>query len=306
MAEKRQGKTDGGRAFPFIRLNEREPKPRKRGITEMRGPYYTPMGKRYLEDILETMGAYVDILKFAGGSFSLMPRKAVKELIDLCHRYDVKVDTGGFIEHVLTQGNETVDRYIDECRRLEFDIIEISSGFLSVPPDDLLRLTEKVRKAGMKPKAEVGIQFGAGGASSVEELEAEGTGDVDWAVMRAKKHLDAGAYMIMIESEGITEQVKTWRTDVIAKFVRELGTEKTMFEAADPEVFGWYVKNFGPSVNLFVDHSQIVQLECLRSGIWGTKSTWGRVATYGEHGRRAAHAKPGEAEQAARGKRRAA
>jgi phosphosulfolactate synthase (CoM biosynthesis protein A) len=33
-------------------------------------------------------------------------------------------------------------------------------------------------------------------------------------------------------------------------------------------------------VNLFVDHSQIVQLECLRAGIWGTKSLWGRVLTY--------------------------
>ena len=54
-----------------------------------------------------------------------------------------------------------------------------------------------------------------------------------------------------------------------------------MFEAADPEVFGWYVKNYGPEVNLFVDHSQIVQLECLRRGIWGTKSLWGRVLTYG-------------------------
>jgi phosphosulfolactate synthase (CoM biosynthesis protein A) len=29
-----------------------------------------------------------------------------------------------------------------------------------------------------------------------------------------------------------------------------------------------------------VDHSQIVQLECLRSGIWGTAATWGRVLTY--------------------------
>ena len=35
-----------------------------------------------------------------------------------------------------------------------------------------------------------------------------------------------------------------------------------------------------PEVNLFVDHSQIVHLECLRSGIWGTKSLWGRVQTY--------------------------
>jgi phosphosulfolactate synthase (CoM biosynthesis protein A) len=283
MPEKRAGreeKAEEGRAFPFIRLNERESKPRTHGVTEIRGPYYTPMGKRYLEDILETMGAYVDILKFAGGSFSLMPRGAVKDLIDLCHRYDVKVDTGGFIEHVLTQGGDAVDRYIEECRRLGFDIVEISSGFLSAPADDLVRLTEKAGRAGLKVKAEVGIQFGAGGASSVEELEAEGIGDVDWAVMRAKKHLDAGAYMIMIESEGITEQVKTWRTDVIAKFIRELGTEKTMFEAADPEVFNWYIKNYGPEMNLFIDHSQIVLLESLRSGIWGTKNIWGRVVTY--------------------------
>ena len=49
-------------------------KPRTRGVTEIRGPYYTPMGRRYLEDVLETMGRYVDTLKFAGGSFTLMPR----------------------------------------------------------------------------------------------------------------------------------------------------------------------------------------------------------------------------------------
>ncbi|HLI91785.1 MAG TPA: phosphosulfolactate synthase, partial [Ktedonobacteraceae bacterium] len=66
------------RGFSFIRFNEREGKPRTRGITEIRGPYYTPMGKRYLEDILETMSAYVDALKFAGGSFALMPPQALK------------------------------------------------------------------------------------------------------------------------------------------------------------------------------------------------------------------------------------
>ncbi len=271
---------DSDRAFSFLPLNIREGKPRKRGVTEIRGPYYTPMGKRYLEDVLETMGDYVDILKFAGGSFSLMPRAAVKGLIDLCHGNGVKVDTGGFIEHVLTQGAVAVNKYIEECKRLEFDIVEISSGFISVPADDLLRLTEKIQKAGLKVKAEVGIQFGAGGASKVEELEAEGVSDPDWAIQRAKKHIDAGAYMIMIESEGITESVRTWRTDVISKIIRELGLEKTMFEAAEPEVFGWYIKNYGPDVNLFVDHSQIVQLECLRSGIWGTKDVWGRVVSY--------------------------
>lgn len=268
------------RAFPFLPLNERPGKPRQQGITEIRGPYYTPMGRRYLEDVLETMGAHVDALKFAGGSFTLMPRQAVKELLDLCHAYNVLVSTGGFIEHVLTLGSRAVDKYIEECKRIGFDIVEISSGFVSVPHDDLVRLTERVQKAGLKAKPEVNIQFGAGGASAVEALEAEGTSDPDWAIALAHKHLDAGAYMIMVESEGITESVKSWRTDVIAKFIRGLGLEKTMFEAADPEVFGWYVKHYGPQVNLFVDHSQIVLLECLRSGIWGTQDLWGRVRTY--------------------------
>ena len=268
------------RAFSFIKVNERPPKPRSRGVTEIRGPYYTPMGKRYLQDVLETMGAYVDSLKFAGGSFSLMPRQALKELIDLCHQYDVLVDTGGFMEYVLTQGREAVDRYIEECKNLGFDIIEISSGFITIPIDDWLRLVEKVKRAGLKPKPEVGIQFGAGGASAVEELEAEGTRDPEWAVIQAKRLIEAGAYMIMIESEGITENVKVWRTDVPAKLANALGLDKVMFEAAEPEVFAWYIKNYGPEVNLFVDHSQIVQLECLRSGIWGTKSLWGRVLTY--------------------------
>jgi phosphosulfolactate synthase (CoM biosynthesis protein A) len=277
---KQSNTTASDRAFDFLNINERPGKPRTRGVTEIRGPYYTPMGKRYLEDVLETMGAYVDVLKFAGGSFSLMPRQAVKELLDLCHAYDVLVSTGGFIERVLTQGTSAINRYIEECTRLGFDIIEVSSGFITIPMDDWLRLVEKVQKAGLKAKPEVGIQFGAGGATAAAELAAEGTRDPEWAIAQAKRFVDAGAYMIMIESEGITENVKTWRTDAVAKIINALGLEKPMFEAADPEVFAWYVKNYGAEVNLFVDHSQIVQLECLRSGIWGTKSLWGRVLTF--------------------------
>src|SRR5438552_153114 len=109
---------DRDRAFPFLRVNSRPPKPRQTGVTEIRGPYYTPVGKRYLQDVFETMGAYIDSLKFAGGSFSLMPRGAVKEIIELCHRYDVLVSTGGFLEYVLRQSPEAVGQYIRECKDL--------------------------------------------------------------------------------------------------------------------------------------------------------------------------------------------
>jgi phosphosulfolactate synthase (CoM biosynthesis protein A) len=267
--------------LPFLKMNPRPPKPRTRGLTEIRGSYYTPLGPRYLADVLETMSPHIDSLKFGGGSFAIYPRAKLVELIELCHQHDVTVSTGGFVEYVLTQGATAVDQYIAACKDLGFDTIEISSGFITVPVDDILRIIEKVLKAGLAPKPEIGIQFGAGGASSAEDLEAEGTADIDWAISRARRFLDAGAKIIMIESEGITESVKHWRTDVPGKFADALGLEHVMFEAADPEVFAWYVKNYGPDVNLFVDHSQIVQLECLRSGIWGTKSLWGRVLRYG-------------------------
>ena|SRR5216684_751585 len=274
--------TDDGRSFPFLRVNQRESKPRKRGLTEIRGPYYSAFGRRHLEDLFETMGNYIDSLKFAGGSFTLMPERAVKEIVDLCHEHDVLVSTGGFMERVLPQGGEAVRKYVAECKKLGFDIIEISAGFVSISTDDWLRLIELVRKSGLKAKPEVGIQFGAGGASAETELKAEGTRDPSWTIAQAKRFLDAGAEIIMVESEGITENVEQWRTDVPARFIDELGMEKLMFEAADPDVFEWYIKNYGPDVNLFVDHSQIVQLECLRAGIWGTKSLWGRVVTYKE------------------------
>lgn len=270
------------KAFSSLRTNYRQPKPRTRGVTEIRGPYYTVMGKHYLRDVLETMGEHVDILKFAGGSFTLMPEERLRELIDLAHEYNVKVSTGGFLESVLTQGTDAVNYYINECARVGFDIIEISTGFITMPTDDIVRLVDRVQAANLLAKPEIGVQFGAGGTTSANELEVEGITDPSRAIDIAKRCLDAGAYMIMIESEGITESVHTWRTEIATRFATELGIENVMFEAAEPEVFEWYIKNYGPEVNLFVDHSQIVQLEGLRQGIWGTKSLWRRVLTYND------------------------
>src|SRR5204863_7573046 len=199
--------TQPERSFPFLQVNQREGKPRKRGLTEIRGTYYSVAGRRYLEDLFEIMGAYVDSLKFAGGSFALMPETAVRSLIELCHHHNVFVSTGGFLEHVLVQGSDAVRQYVAECKRLGFDIIEISAGFVSISADDWLRLLELVRKSGLKAKPEVGIQFGAGGATEAAELRAEGTRDPNWAIAQAKRALEAGADIIMIESEGITETV---------------------------------------------------------------------------------------------------
>src|ERR1044071_4260542 len=54
----------------------------------------------------------------------------------------------------------------------------------------------------------------AGGATRAEDLEAAGTRDPGWPIQLARRFLDAGACLIMIESEGITENVNSWRPDV--------------------------------------------------------------------------------------------
>ncbi|RAL01574.1 coma-domain-containing protein [Aspergillus ibericus CBS 121593] len=268
--------------FGFARSNPRPPKPRTKGVTEIRGPYYTVMGKRYLADVLETMGTHVDGLKFAGGSFSLFQEKPLKELIDLAHDHGVYVSTGGWAEHLLTHpdANAVFDKYLRKCKDLGFDVIELSSGFLSFPEDDWLRLVDKVHSYKLKAKPELGIQFGAGGDTPASGLEAIGTSDPSKLVNLGRKFLDAGVERLMIESEGITENVQSWRTDVVSQIMKELPSERVMFEAADPKVYNWYIREFGIDVNLFVDHSQIVQLSCLRHGIWGTADTWGKIVSF--------------------------
>uniref|UniRef100_A0A093VGR2 Phosphosulfolactate synthase n=1 Tax=Talaromyces marneffei PM1 TaxID=1077442 RepID=A0A093VGR2_TALMA len=205
---------DKANGFGFARSNPRPKKPRMKGVTEIRGPYYSVMGKRYFADVLETMGAHVDGLKFAGGSFSLFPEKQLRELIDLAHEYGVYVSTGGWAEHLLTHADtETVfEKYLLKCKDLGFDVVELSSGFLSFPADDWLRLIDKVHSHKLIAKPELGIQFGAGGDTSAGELEAIGTSDPGKLINLGQKFLSAGVERLMIESEGITENVKSWRT----------------------------------------------------------------------------------------------
>src|SRR5215813_7174843 len=92
------------RSFPFPQVNQREPKPRTHGLTEIRGPYYSVVGRRYLEDLFELVAVYVDSLKFAGGSFSIMPEAAVRNLIELYHHHNVLVSSGGFSSTCLLRG----------------------------------------------------------------------------------------------------------------------------------------------------------------------------------------------------------
>src|SRR5216683_3085349 len=161
--------------FPFIPVNALAVKPdRDKGITDIRGPYYFPVTRTYLDELLFDCGDYVDGIKFAGGSFSLMPEKRLRDLIEVAHKHgardlvypthplptcisapDCYVSTEGYIERVLaaSAGNkDVITSYLRKCKNLGFDVLELSSGFLSIPTDDWASLVELTASHGLKPK----------------------------------------------------------------------------------------------------------------------------------------------------------
>lgn len=157
-------------------------------------------------------------------------------------------------ERVIVQGSEAVDRYLDEYKLFGFDIVEVSSGLAPIHLKDKVEIVRHIKKIGMKPKPEISMMIGAGAGYEEELTKLRPLEEVNM-------HKQAGAEIMMIESEGITEDLppEKWRIDVIKKLDENFGFGRFMFEASDPPVFKWYLKNFGSNVNLFIDHSQIVE-----------------------------------------------
>ncbi|MBI2918698.1 MAG: phosphosulfolactate synthase [Chloroflexi bacterium] len=262
------------KAFSFVPIAERQHKPRKVGITEVRD---WGMGRHALEDLLQSAGEYIDILKMPAGVYRLQDRDYVREKISLCQEYGVQCSTGGFLERVVLAGPDIVYAFLDEARDLGFTVVEVSTGTLVLPQSHKIELVKLVQEYGLKPKPEVAMVYGI---MPGQVPGKDYTINPDHMFHEIEQHLEAGAWKVLIESEGITENVAEWRTDVIYQIAARFPMERLQFEAADPMVFTWYVKNFGSEVNLFIDQSQIMELETTRTGVWGKSLTWGRVATF--------------------------
>lgn len=272
------------KAFEFVKLASLPKKPRRTGVIEIRGPYYTSVTLTYLEDLLDEWGEYFDGYKFAGGSMRLLSRRDVRLTIKACHDHGVYVSTGGFVERVIVQGPKAVDRYIDECKDLGFDVVEVSSGLAPMTLEDKVAIVKRVREVGLKPKPEISMMIGAGAGTHIagyeKTIKLRSISDLH---REAEAHRRAGAEIMMLESEGITEDLPPtkWRTDVVKALVKRFGFRVWMFEASDPPVFKWYLKNFGRDVNLFIDHSQVVEFNAWRLGLWGDPAIWkGKTLAY--------------------------
>ncbi|CAA6668760.1 unnamed protein product [Spirodela intermedia] len=251
---------------------DRPEKPRMFGVTEVRGPFYSRSLTTHqaLQDILETTGQFVDGLKFTGGSYSLAARSSIREIINMAHQHNVYVSTGDWADHLLRRGPSAFKEYVEECRGMGFDMVDLNSSSIRVPEETLLRLVRMIKTAGLKARPQLSWKFDpaevpAGGDRAFgayiapSPQKSEIVEDVDFLIRKAERCLEAGADGIMIAIDGAELP-----TDAIAKIVGRLGLDRTMFEALDGGAPEWFVGRYGPRVNLFVDHSQVMGLECLR------------------------------------------
>uniref|UniRef100_A0A1J3JLA4 Phosphosulfolactate synthase n=1 Tax=Noccaea caerulescens TaxID=107243 RepID=A0A1J3JLA4_NOCCA len=258
----------------FEENEDRPEKPRRYGVTEMRGPRYSVLSQNVLQEIFESMGQFVDGLKFSGGSNSLIPKSFIKQAIETAHEHDVYVSTGDWAEHVLRSGPSAFKEYVEECKQLGFDTIELNANSLEIPEETLLRYVRLIKNGGLRAKPMFAVKFNksdipardrAFGSYVVPEpRSSEFVEDIDLLIRKAERCLEAGADKIMIDADDVCKYADSLRADIIAKVIGRLGIEKTMFEASDAKLAEWFIKRYGPNVNLYVDHSQIMDLECLR------------------------------------------
>jgi phosphosulfolactate synthase len=215
------------------------------------------LGPRAWEDVLATSGAYIDIVKFGWGTAAVTPNLKDK----LAVLRDKRVVIGGtFFEVVYAKGE--LDRYKSWLAELGLTHVEISDGTIEIPRERKLELIAEFARD-FTVLSEVGSKD-----SSVEYSAAEWT---QWL----REELDAGAWKVITEAReggtaGIFDSSGGMRTELIGEIAAAVGVENVVFEAPSKASQVWFIKQFGPSVNLGnIPPDEVIPLETLRLGLRG-------------------------------------
>lgn len=73
------------------------------------------------------MGHFVDGVKLAGGSHSLISKSVIKDMIEMAHKHDVYVSTGDWAEHLFRGGPSAFKQYIEveSALRIYHSVVEM-------------------------------------------------------------------------------------------------------------------------------------------------------------------------------------
>jgi phosphosulfolactate synthase len=244
----------------FLDLPTRATKPRGTGITHVldRG---MPLSQS--ADLLAMSESYVDVWKLGWGISYLDPTLPGK--LELLARHGVLASPGGtLLEIAWAQGRAM--EFLDWARDCGFPCVEVSAGTVAM---DQAAKQELIAEAARHfiVLAEVGTKD-PGARLAPAQWAQEVAGD-----------LEAGATWVLAEGRasgtaGIYDPSGAVREDVIAALVSVAGPELLVFEAPREQQQAWFVRRFGPDVNLAnVSPADVLGLETLRLSL--------RADTYG-------------------------
>jgi phosphosulfolactate synthase len=215
------------------------------------------LGPRVWEDVLETSGDYIDIVKLGWGT-AWVTNNLERKLEVL--RGKRIVIGGTFFEVVYVQGK--IDDYKRWLQELGLTHVEISDGTVDIPRERKLELIADLAR-------DFTVLSEVGSKDSSVEYSAD-----EW-IAWLREELAAGAWKVITEAReggtaGIFDSGGGVRTELISEITYAVDAANVIFEAPTKSSQAWFIKHVGPSVNLGnIPPEEVIALETLRLGLRG-------------------------------------
>ena len=215
------------------------------------------LGPRGWEDVLETSGDFIDIVKLGWGTAYVTRNLRAK--LDVLSGKPVVIG-GTFFEVVFVQ--DKLDGYKRWLEGLGLTHVEISDGVIELPRERKLELIEEFARDFIV-LSEVGSK----------DADVEFTPD-EWTRW-LREELDAGAWKVITEAReggtaGIFSKSGEMRTGLVGEIADAVPLEDVVFEAPTKSAQAWFIKELGPAVNLGnIPPEEVIPLETLRRGLRG-------------------------------------
>ena len=215
------------------------------------------LGPRAWEDVLDTAGGFIDVVKLGWGTAYVTQNLARK--LEVLRAAGKPVVIGGtFLEAVIAQ--DKVDEYKKWLNELEITHVEVSDGVIDLPRERKLELIAELARD-FTVLSEVG--------SKDSEAVFAPYQWVEWI----KEELAAGAWKVIMEGReggtaGIYRPTGEMRTGLVDEIAHEVAISNLIFEAPTKSAQAWFVRHYGSSVNLGnIPTDEVIALETLRLGL---------------------------------------
>jgi phosphosulfolactate synthase len=238
----------------FLDLPDRGAKPRAVGLTHVIDPGAGPV---VVTDLLDSAAAHIDIWKIGWGTAYVDATLATK--LALVTGHEIAVCLGGtLLEIAWAQGR--AEDCLAWARDSGFDRVEVSRGTVAMTPQEKRELIRRAARD-FTVLAEVG-EKAPGEQNAARYWPGECLAD-----------LDAGASLVVTEGRqsgtvGTFDHTGRVRADVVEAVVAAVGVERVVFEAPMASQQAWFIRRFGPEVNLGnVALADVLSVETLRLGL---------------------------------------